>query len=78
MTPARYVETARLEAARRWLEEGSRSVERIAADATLLGIPENYTQAALLPIAWLKGGDLEPAGRLPVSQVSYWEHWGVS
>lgn len=33
MTPARYVETARLEAARRWLEQGSRSVERIAADA---------------------------------------------
>lgn len=43
--------------------------------AALLGIPEHYTQAALLPIAWLKGGDLKPAGRLPVNQVSYWEHW---
>jgi len=41
-----------------------------------LGIPADYTQAALLPIAWLKGGDLKPAGRLPVSQVSYWNTWG--
>jgi nitroreductase len=44
--------------------------------AELLGIPADYTQAALLPCAWLAGGDLKPAGRLPVSQVSYWEAWG--
>jgi nitroreductase len=44
--------------------------------AELLGIPSHYTQAALLPVAWLKGGDLKPAKRLPVSAVSYWNRWG--
>ena len=42
----------------------------------LLGIPDTYTQAALLPVAWLSGGDLKPAKRLPVEDVSWWEHWG--
>ena len=44
--------------------------------AALLGIPEDVTQAALLPVAWLKGGDLRPARRLPVAEVSYWNRWG--
>ncbi len=44
--------------------------------AELLGIPSNYTQAALLPVAWLTGGDLKPAKRLPVEEVTYWGHWG--
>ncbi len=42
----------------------------------LLGIPANVTQAALLPVAWLTGGDLRPARRLPAEQVTYWERWG--
>jgi nitroreductase len=41
----------------------------------LLGIPENYTQAALLPVAWLKGGELHPAPRFPASDVTYWNRW---
>jgi len=44
--------------------------------AKLLGIPDDVTQVALLPVAWLKGGDLKPAKRLPLSQVSYWNRWG--
>lgn len=44
--------------------------------AELLGIPPNYTQAALLPVAWLTGGDLKPAKRLPVEEVTYWGRWG--
>ena len=44
--------------------------------SALLGIPENYTQAALLPVAWLTGGDLRPAKRLPVEEVTCWDHWG--
>ena len=44
--------------------------------AELLGIPENYTQAALLPVAWLKGGDLHPAKRFPVGDVTFWDGWG--
>jgi nitroreductase len=48
--------------------------EREISDA--LGIPENYTQAALLPIAWLTGGDLHPAKRLPVNEVTFRDRWG--
>jgi nitroreductase len=43
----------------------------------LLGIPANYTQAALLPVAWLTGGDLKPATRLPLAEVAYWDRWGA-
>lgn len=42
----------------------------------LLGIPANVTQAALLPVAWLTGGDLRPAKRLPVDEVTYRDRWG--
>jgi nitroreductase len=44
--------------------------------SVLLGIPAHYTQAALLPVAWLTGGDLKPAKRLPVEEVTYWGRWG--
>ena len=44
----------------------------------LLGIPEDITQAALLPIAWLLGGDLKVAKRLPLSEVVYTDKWGES
>ena len=43
--------------------------------SALLGIPDTYTQAALLPVAWLTGGDLKPAKRLAVEEVSCWDHW---
>jgi nitroreductase len=43
--------------------------------ASLLGIPANYTQAALIPVAWLKGADLKPARRLPAHAVTYWNRW---
>jgi len=42
----------------------------------LVGMPDNFTQAALLPIAWLKGGELHKAQRLPLSEVAYWDRWG--
>ena len=42
----------------------------------LLGIPDNVTQAALLPVAWLTGGELHKARRLPLSEVGYWDTWG--
>ena len=45
--------------------------------AELLGIPPNVTQAALLPVAWLTGGDLKPAARLPLNEVTYWDRWGA-
>ncbi|MGE4616810.1 MAG: nitroreductase family protein, partial [Gammaproteobacteria bacterium] len=42
----------------------------------LLGIPAHYTQAVLLPVAWLTGGDLRPAQRFPASEMTYWNRWG--
>jgi nitroreductase len=45
--------------------------------AELLGIPDGYTQAALLPVAWLKGGDLHAAPRFPARDVTFWNRWGA-
>ena len=44
--------------------------------AELLGIPDDVTQTALLPVAWLTGGDLKPAKRLPLADVRYHDRWG--
>ena len=41
----------------------------------LLGVPAHYTQAVLLPVAWLKGGDLRPAKRFPARDVTFWNGW---
>ena len=42
-----------------------------------LGMPDDITQAALLPVAWLKGGELKKAKRLPLEEVCYWNNWGA-
>lgn len=44
--------------------------------AALLGVPEGYAQACLLPIAYYKGTDFRPADRLPIEDVAYFNHWG--
>jgi len=41
----------------------------------LLGVPPHYTQAVLLPAAWLKGDDLRPAKRFPAKDVTFWNGW---
>lgn len=44
--------------------------------ADLLGIPyETYTQAALITLGYLTGGDLKPAQRIPLDQIVHWESW---
>lgn len=47
--------------------------EREVAD--ILGIPANFTQAALLPVAYYTGDDFQPASRVPARQVTYWNGW---
>jgi nitroreductase len=42
----------------------------------LLGIPETFTQAALLPVAYFTGDDFKPAERLPASELTSWDTWG--
>ena len=44
--------------------------------AEVLGIPDNVTQAALLPVAYFKGDDFKPAYRVPASTLTYWDAWG--
>lgn len=46
--------------------------------AQVLGIPDNITQAALLPVAYFTGEDFKPADRLPAREVTYWDGWGNS
>jgi nitroreductase len=41
----------------------------------LLGIPEDVTQVALLPVAYTTGGDFSPAARPPVEGITYWNRW---
>jgi nitroreductase len=44
--------------------------------AELLGIPEGFTQVALIPVAYTTGGDFKPAVRPPVEHITYWDTWG--
>ena len=44
--------------------------------AELLGIPpDRYSQAGLFPIAYTKGTDFKPAGRLPVDDLVHFDSW---
>lgn len=43
--------------------------------AELLGIPDQVTQVALLPVAHTVGSDFKPARRTPAEQVTYWNSW---
>ncbi len=45
--------------------------------ADVLGIPEGVTQAALIPVAHLLGGELHPAKRRPLPEVAFANRWGV-
>ena len=49
-----------------------------AEAAELLGIPENMTQVALIPVAYFTGDDFKPAVRPPVEGITYWDTWGAT
>ncbi|WAL66244.1 nitroreductase family protein [Amycolatopsis cynarae] len=42
----------------------------------LLGIPEEFTQIALLPVAYTTQRDFSPAARPPVEEITYFDGWG--
>jgi nitroreductase len=44
--------------------------------AELLGIPAEFTQAALFPVAYFTGTDFKPAKRIPATELTYWDAWG--
>jgi len=52
------------------------TTRREAEMAALLGIPDDVTQVALLPVAYHRGGDFRPAPRLPVEEVTFLDRWG--
>ncbi len=44
--------------------------------AGVLGIPyEQFTQAALIPVAYTRGTDFKPAHREPLGSVLHWDAW---
>lgn len=45
--------------------------------AKLLGVPEQVTQTALLPVAWFTGASFKPATRLPATSRIFWDAWGT-
>ena len=42
----------------------------------ILGIPDDVTTAALLPVAYFTGETFKKAARAPASELAYWESWG--
>jgi nitroreductase len=46
--------------------------------AKLLGIPDGVTQVALLPVAYTVGTEFKRAGRIPITERTYWNAWGVT
>jgi nitroreductase len=47
-----------------------------AEAAALLGIPDDVTQVALLPIGYYLGDGFRPAGRIDARTRTYWNGWG--
>ena len=45
--------------------------------AKLLGIPDEVTQTALLPVAYFTGTDFRPATRVDPRRVTHWDAWGT-
>ena len=43
----------------------------------LLGIPDDWTQTVLFPVAYYTGNDFKPAHRLPSDTMTHWDSWGT-
>ena len=44
----------------------------------ILGIPDDYTTAALLPAGYFTGETFRKAERVPAAQLTFWERWDES
>ena len=47
-----------------------------AEAAALLGVPDDFMQAALVPVAWTLGTNFSPAARRPLDEVVHVNGWG--
>ena len=45
--------------------------------AELLGIPDDWTQTVLFPVAYYTGDDFRRAHRLPSDTMTHWDSWGT-
>jgi nitroreductase len=52
-------------------------LSREAEAAEILGVPDGYTQAGLLPVAYTTVPDFKPAARIPLEEVAYADRWGT-
>ena len=43
----------------------------------LLGIPDDWTQTVLFPVAYYTGDYFKPAHRLPSDTMTHWDSWGT-
>ncbi len=43
--------------------------------AAILGIPDDVTQVAMLPVAYTVGDEFKPAARAPVEDITFWDEW---
>jgi nitroreductase len=43
--------------------------------AALVGLPDDFTQMALIPTGYTVGTDFRPATRRPLSDIVHWNHW---
>jgi nitroreductase len=50
---------------------------RSAEAAALLGVPDEFVQSCLLPVAYFTGDDFRRASRRPVEEVTYVDRWGA-
>ena len=46
--------------------------------AAMLGIPDDMSQIALLPVAYTVGTDFKRAARPGPETITSWDHWGQS
>lgn len=46
--------------------------------AALLDVPADWTQAALIPVAYYTGDDFKPAHRIAARDVTFWDSWGTT
>ncbi len=46
-----------------------------AEAAALLGIPDDYTQVALIAVAYYTGDTFRPADRPPPETITHWDRW---
>ncbi|WP_167045064.1 nitroreductase family protein [Salinibacterium sp. ZJ454] len=46
--------------------------------SALLGVPDDMTQVAMIPVGHTIGTDFRPAPRPPIEEIAFFDHWGAA